>query len=158
DVASQFTLSGILSVDGVGFRGGAGRQLAGAAGTLATDYITLSTTAANGSKGEGIAGTPAFVANASLTNLTHTGVEGYPNGSYARGAPGNAGGGATDAHPTANDQNSGGGGGANGGSGGQGGFGWNSAGIVGGYGGSAFPSSTSALVMGGGAGAGTTNN
>lgn len=158
DVASQFTLSGVLRVDGVGFRGGAGRQLAGAAGTLATDYITSAATATNGSKGEGFAGTPRFVVNATLTNLTNTGVEGYPNGSYARGAPGNAGGGATDAHPTANDQNSGGGGGGNGGIGGQGGFGWNSAGIVGGYGGASFSSSTSALVMGGGGGAGTTNN
>ena len=42
---------------------------------------------------------------------------------------------ATDADPTANDQNSGGGGGGNGGTGGNGGFGWSSAGIVGGYGG-----------------------
>ncbi len=158
DVASQLTLNGTVSVNGAGFRGGAGRLLTGAAGTLATDYITGSATATNGSKGEGIAGTPTFVANATLTNLTNTGVEGLPNGSYARGAPGNAGGGGTDAHPTANDQNTGGGGGGNGGAGGQGGFGWNTAGIVGGYGGAAFPSSTSALVLGGGGGAGTTNN
>ena len=81
-----------------------------------------------------------------------------PNGSYARGAPGNAGGGATDANPPANNQNSGGGGGGNGGTGGTGGYGWNSAGIVGGFGGVAFPVSTSALAMGGGAGAGTTND
>src|SRR5580692_12939829 len=60
--------------------------------------------------------------------------------------------------PAANDQNSGGGGGGNGGSGGTGGFGWNSAGVVGGFGGTAFAVSTSALSMGGGAGAGTTNN
>ena len=158
DVASQLTLSGTVSVDAAGFRGGAGRKLTGAAGTLATDYITSSATAANGSKGEGIAGTPTFVANAALTNLSNTGVEGLPNGSYARGAPGNAGGGATDGRPTANDENSGGGGGGNGGAGGQGGFGWNSAGIVGGYGGAAFPSSTSALILGGGGGAGTTND
>jgi len=158
DVASQLTLNGTVSLDAAGFRGGAGRQLAGAAGTLATDYITSSGTATNGSKGEGIAGTPTFVANAALTNLTNTGVEGLPNGSYARGAPGNAGGGATDARPTANDENSGGGGGGNGGAGGQGGFGWNSAGIVGGYGGAAFPSNTGALILGGGGGAGTTNN
>src|SRR6202041_2455382 len=49
------------------------------------------------------------------------------------------GGGATDANPTSNNQNSGGGGGANGGTGGIGGFGWDSAGIVGGFGGVAFP-------------------
>ena len=35
-------------------------------------------------------------------------VEGYPNGSYGRGAPGNAGGGGNDGNPGANDQNSGG--------------------------------------------------
>ena len=157
DVASQLTLAGIVSVNAKGFRGGAGVQLGGGAGA-ATDYVTLSTNAANGSKGEGIAGTPSSVVNANITNLINTGVEGLPNGSYARGAPGNAGGGATDAHPSANDQNSGGGGGGNGGLGGQGGFGWNSAGIVGGFGGAAFPASSGALVLGGAGGAGTTNN
>ena len=166
DVASQLTLSGTVSLDGQGFRGGGGRILTGAAGTLATDDVTLSTQNTNGSKGEGTAGTPHYVAPA-LTSITpattavSTGQavpEGLPNGSYARGAPGNAGGGATDAHPTANDQNSGGGGGGNGGSGGTGGFGWNSAGVVGGFGGVAFPASTSAIVLGGGGGAGTTNN
>jgi uncharacterized repeat protein (TIGR01451 family) len=165
DVASQLSLNGTVSLDGAGFRGAGGRILTGGTGT-ATDYLTLSTDATNGSKGEGIAGTPTYVAPAlstitTATTATATGqtyVEGYPSGSYARGAPGNAGGGATDADPTANDQNSGGGGGGNGGSGGTGGFGWSSAGIVGGFGGVAFPGSTSALVMGGGGGAGTTNN
>ena len=57
-------------------------------------------------------------------------VEGYPGGSYARGAPGNAGGGATDSNPTANDQNAGGGGGGNGGAGGRGGNGWLSFGVT----------------------------
>ncbi len=158
DVAAQLTLGGTVAVDANGFRGGAGRTLAGQAGTLATDYVTLSTQTTNGSKGEGIAGTQTYIANAALTGLTNTGNEGYPNGSYARGAPGNAGGGATDAHPTANDQNSGGGGGANGGTGGVGGFGWSSAGIVGGFGGAPFGASTNAIIMGGGGGAGTTNN
>ncbi|MGB8473354.1 MAG: C25 family cysteine peptidase [Candidatus Acidiferrum sp.] len=161
DVASQLTLGGTVSVDALGFRGGAGRILGGGTGA-ATDYITLATNATNGSKGEGIAGTPRYVVNGSVTSpaqtAADTGVEGLPNGSYARGAPGNAGGGATDANPSANDQNSGGGGGGNGGTGGTGGYGWNSAGIVGGFGGVAFPVSTSALAMGGGAGAGTTNN
>ena len=161
DVASQLTLGGTVAVDALGFRGGAGRILTGGTGA-ATDYITLATDATNGSKGEGIAGTPRYVVNGTIVGptqtATDTGVEGLPNGSYARGAPGNAGGGATDAHPTVNDQNSGGGGGANGGAGGIGGYGWNSAGIVGGFGGAAFPVSTSALAMGGGAGAGTTNN
>ena len=157
DVASQLTLGGTVSLNAMGFRGGAGRQLAGGSGA-ATDYVTLSTNATNGSKGEGIAGTQRYVVNAALTNLTNTGTEGLPNGTYSRGAPGNAGGGGTDANPAANDQNSGGGGGGNGGAGGQGGFGWNSAGIVGGFGGAAFPSTTSELVLGGGGGAGTTNN
>lgn len=166
DVSSQLTLGGTVSLDGQGFRGGGGIILTGAAGLLATDDVTLSTQAANGSKGEGIAGTPHFVAPAvgsialttTATSTAQTYLEGLPNGSFARGAPGNAGGGATDAHPSANDQNSGGGGGANGGAGGTGGFGWNSAGIVGGFGGMSFPESTSAVVMGGGGGGGTTNN
>ena len=166
DVASQLTLGGTVSLDGTGFRGGGGRILAGAAGTLATDVITLSTQATNGGKGEGIAGTPHYIAPAlstitPATTAVSTGqavLEGLPNGSYARGAPGNAGGGSTDANPTANNQNSGGGAGGNGGTGGTGGFGWNSAGIVGGFGGVAFPATTSALVMGGGGGAGTSND
>jgi hypothetical protein len=160
DVSSQLTLGGTVAVDALGFRGGGGRILTGGTGT-ATDYVTLATDATNGSKGEGIAGTPRYVVS-SVTALTqtptNTGIEGYPNGSYSRGAPGNAGGGATDADPPANDQNSGGGGGGNGGPGGQGGFGWNSAGIVGGFGGSSFPGTSSAMIMGGGGGAGTTNN
>ncbi|MGH3576783.1 MAG: hypothetical protein ACRDU0_04410, partial [Mycobacterium sp.] len=165
DVASQLTLGGTVSLDGQGFRGGGGRSLAGGPGA-GTDVVTLSTDATNGGKGEGIAGTPHFIAPAlatitPATTAVSTGqavLEGLPNGSYARGAPGNAGGGATDADPPANDQNSGGGGGGNGGTGGIGGFGWNSAGLVGGFGGIAFPATTSALVMGGGGGAGTTNN
>jgi uncharacterized repeat protein (TIGR01451 family) len=166
DVASQVTLGGTVSLDGQGFRGGGGRILAGAAGTLATDVVTLSTQATNGSKGEGIAGTPHYIAPTlstitPATTATNTGqavLEGLPSGSYARGAPANAGGGSTDANPTANNQNSGGGAGANGGTGGTGGFGWQSAGIVGGFGGQPFPATTSAIVMGGGGGAGTTND
>ena len=165
DIASQLTLSGTVSLDGAGFRGGGGMILAGGAGT-ATDVVTLSTVTTNASKGEGIAGTPHYVAPAqsSITLATtaqstaQTYLEGYPNGSFARGAPANAGGGATDANPAANDQNSGGGAGGNGGTGGAGGFGWNTAGLVGGFGGVAFPASTSAVIMGGAAGAGTTNN
>ena len=159
DVATQLNLNaGIATVSNLGFRGGAGRQLGGQAGALATDYITLATAATNGSKGEGTAGTPRYTANAAITNLSNSGVEGYPNGSYARGAPATAGAGATDANPPANNQNSGGGGGGNGGNGGYGGYGWQSAGIVGGHYGSAFPFSTNVLTMGGGGGAGTTND
>jgi uncharacterized repeat protein (TIGR01451 family) len=161
DVATHLTLGGIVALDAQGFRGGAGQILTAATTPptpLSTDYVTLSTQTTNAPKGEGIAGTPKTVANAALTTLINTANEGYPNGSFARGAPGNAGGGATDADPTANDQNSGGGGGANGGTGGTGGFGWSSAGIVGGDGGVAFPVTTNAIVMGGGGGAGTSNN
>jgi uncharacterized repeat protein (TIGR01451 family) len=166
DVASQLTLGGsTVSLDGQGFRGAGGRILAGGTGA-GTDDITLSTDNTNGGKAEGIAGTPHYIAPAlgtitPATTAVSTGqayLEGLPNGSYARGAPGNAGGGATDANPPANDQNSGGGAGGNGGTGGVGGFAWNSAGFVGGFGGVAFPASTSAIVMGGGGGAGTTNN
>ena len=96
----------------------------------------MSTNNANGSKGEGIAGTPRYV-NYNFTLIDNV-VEGYPSGSFARGAPGNAGGGATDSNPPANDQNAGGGGGGNGGPGGRGGNGWKTVGVSGGFGGSAF--------------------
>jgi uncharacterized repeat protein (TIGR01451 family) len=181
DVSSQLTLNGgSVVLDGLGFRGGAGIIERGIAGFASTDTVDASPTAlpnltagdpptgggAGGGKGEGIAGTPHWVAP-SIAAITHAltasstaqaVVEGYPNGSFARGAPGNAGGGATDADPAANDQNSGGGGAGNGGQGGLGGFGWNTAGLVGGYGGAPFPVTTSALIMGGGGGGGTTNN
>jgi uncharacterized repeat protein (TIGR01451 family) len=161
DVATHLTLGGTVALDAQGFRGGAG-QLLNKATTpptpLNTDYVTLSTQTTNAPKGEGIAGTPITIANSTLTALTNTGNEGYPNGSFARGAPGNAGGGGTDADPSVNDQNDGGGGGGNGGAGGIGGFGWNTAGIFGGFGGTAYPASLSGIVMGGGGGAGTTNN
>jgi len=86
-------------------------------------------------------------------------LESYPNGSMARGAPGNAGGGGTDGNPDANDQNSGGGGGGNGGTGGLGGFSWNTILSVGGFGGDAFTvAAPDRLVLGGGGGAGTRNN
>ncbi len=182
DVASQLTLGGTVSLDGNGFRGGGGITLTGATSGSSTDTVTDSPTnlpnvsggdapadsGANGSKGEGIGGTPHWVAPA-LSTVTPGGtatavstgqgyVEGLPNGSFARGAPANAGGGATDADPTANDQNDGGGGGGNGGTGGQGGFAWESANVVGGFGGVEFPANTGAVVMGGGGGAGTSNN
>lgn len=157
DVAGVLTLGGTVSVDGRGFRGGGGRRLTGGSGSN-TDYVTLATNNANGSKGEGIAGTPRYVYNQSSGTLVDTGVEGYPNGSYARGAPGNAGGGGTDGQPSANDQNSGGGGGANCGNGGQGGNTWNTNLARGGYGGTGVAISATRIIMGGGGGAGTTNN
>jgi uncharacterized repeat protein (TIGR01451 family) len=158
DVAGQLTLGGTVSADALGFRGGGGRTLTGGTGASQTDYVTLATFAANGSKGEGIAGTPQYLVNSTLSALINTGVEGLPNGSYARGAAGNAGGGGTDARPTANDENSGGGGGGNGSGGGNGGYAWNTASLGNGFGGAPFPGSVSSLIMGGGGGAGTTNN
>lgn len=171
DTSGALTLNGqTVSVNGLGFRGGAGLELnGGVAGSSPNDYRQLAPTTypagpaftgvpvngIDGPKGEGIAGTPRWleVANTPFS----TGAEGYPNGSMGRGAPGNAGGGGTDAN-NANDQNSGGGGGANGGSGGFGGDAWNSNLSVGGLGGSAFPSSSGRVVMGGGGGAGSRNN
>jgi uncharacterized repeat protein (TIGR01451 family) len=160
DVASQLTLGGTVSLDGFGFRGGAGRELTGsnAAGLKNTDYVTPTADAVNGSKGEGIVGTPRYIETGSMTALINSGVEGLPTGSYARGAPGNAGGGGTDGIPTTNADNSGGGGGGNGGAGGIGGYGWNAFNNGGGLGGSAYPASTGAVVLGGGGGAGTSNN
>ncbi len=165
DVASQLTLGGTVSANALGFRGGGGLLLTGSGGGISTDYLSQSANNTDGSKGEGIAGTPLYVAPATIittTNPTNTGVEGYSNGSFARGAPGNAGGGCTDGDPPNNDYNCGGGGGGNGGSGGLGGYGWNSFTVLnstdGGFGGATFPASTSAIVMGGGGGAGGSNN
>lgn len=183
DVTGTLTLnSATVGVDGLGFRGGATATLTGGAGTY-TDYRTLATNNANGSKGEGIAGTPRYVFTAPGT-LTDTGVEGYPNGSRARGAPANAGGGATDRNPAANDQNPGGGGGGNAGTGGIGGIAWcptppftttapyygcgyaalavagiNPGGSTGGFGGAAVAGlGATRLTLGGGGGGGTANN
>lgn len=146
-----------ISAAAAGFRGGAARKLSGGMGGSNADIVTLSSQNYNGSKGEGLAGTPRYINNHStfLDNVS----EGYPNGSYAAGAPGNAGGGGTDGNPTVNDQNSGGGGGANGGAGGRGGNTWSSNLTTGGEPGAVFAQNSAArMVMGGGGGAGTTNN
>lgn len=158
DVAGALTLGGTVSVDGKGFRGGGGRMLTGQGGGSANDYVSLATENFHASKGEGVAGTPRYVFNG--VSLVNTGVEGYPAGSTARGAPGNAGGGGTDGNPSANDQNSGGGGGAGHGAGGQGGRSWNSGLDIGGRGGTATSALAGAarVLMGGGGGAGTSNN
>src|SRR5262249_9398050 len=158
DVSQDATLNGTISVDGLGFRGAAGRTLTGATGNN-TDYRTQSSNAANGGKGEGIAGTPRYMWDSVNTAVIDNTVEGYPNGSMARGAPGNAGGGGTDGNPTANDQNSGGGGGGNGGTGGHGGNSWSTNLVTGGLGGANFAQAgVTRVVMGGGGGAGTRNN
>ena len=165
DISGVLTLGGAggtVSVDGLGFRGGPGRALAGDdSGPTATDYRSLATNTAHGSKAEGIAGTPRYVYNAATDTVIDTGVEGYVNGSLARGAPANAGGGGTDPNPGAggNDENSGGGGGANAGDGGTGGNSWSSNLARGGIGGDALVAITvDRLIMGGGGGAGDRNN
>lgn len=168
DVLGALTLGGAtaINVAGLGFRGGLGRQLTGGAGAN-TDYLTIAPAAAagaNASKGEGIAGTPRWINNVTTYNgaavLLDTAVEGYQNGSFARGAPGNAGGGGTDGRTAANDENSGGGGGSNYGAGSVGGNSWNSNLAVGGRGGFGYSASLNmgVVFMGGGGGAGSSNN
>src|SRR5205807_6951677 len=159
DVDGALNLNGAaVSVSQSGFRGGLGRVLAGGAGGTGTDYVNLSANPFHAQKGEGIAGTPQYVFN-SLTGATANNlVDGYPNGSTARGAPGTAGGGGTDPNPTVNDQNTGGGGGANGGAGGKGGNSWNSNLAMGGFGGTAYPATAARVTAGAGGGAGTLNN
>jgi hypothetical protein len=171
DVLGALTLNGTTAIDvkGLGFRGGGGRGLTGNAGVGATntDYISLASANANGSKAEGIAGTPRFTNDATynvapvVTDNNATYGEGYQSGSYARGAPGNAGGGGTDGSAASiNDQNAGGGGGSNYGVGAVGGNSWNSNLAIGGRGGFGYSASLrfTRVFMGGGGGAGTTNN
>ncbi len=170
DIAGALNLNGAtVSVDGQGFRGGAGMQLNGGVGGTNTDYrfpapATYTGVNENGvdaAKGEGVAGTPQWVESggsflASGTNYP-SGIAGT-DGSMARGAPGNAGGGGTDSNSAANDQNAGGGGGGNGGSGGFGGDSWNTNLSSGGEGGAEFPATIDRIALGGGGGAGTRNN
>lgn len=147
-----------ISMSGSGFRGGAGRDLDGVGAGTFTDYRSPATQLSNGSKGEGIAGTPRYLFNNSATVLDTT-FDAYPSGSSGRGAPGNAGGGGTDGFAaTNNEQNAGGGGGGNAGAGGKGGNAWNSAQSSGGFGGSFDAPNTTRLILGGGGGAGSTNN
>lgn len=162
DVAATLNFAGgTINVNGLGFRGAGGRGSTNGSGS-STDYRVDSSNGANAGKGEGIAGTPRLVWDGSsvLTNSS----EGYPNGSFARGAPGNAGGGGTDGRPSNNDQNTGGGGGAGFGDGGRGGHAWCPGGPAvcpqtGGFGGVGISAQgADRLIMGGGGGAGTTNN
>lgn len=167
DVAGALNLNNAtVNLDGKGFRGGAGLQLNGTTGRTNTDfrqtapttYAAAAVAGAHGSKGEGIAGTPRWVYQTTTPYYLSTAGEGYPNGSMAQGAPGNAGGGGTDANPGSNDQNAGGAGGANGGTGGAGGNAWSANLSSGGIGGTAFPGGPLRLVLGGGGGAGSRNN
>jgi|GEM_PF-1284919 len=197
DVAGQLNWSGrTIEVSGHGFRGGAGLTAMGDSSKPVTTvppsaapnvYVSAApatipvapytgTNYYNGSKGEGIAGTPRFLfvpgapelgvrydsGSALGTNLIDTGVEGYPGGSYSRGAPANAGGGGSDGNLNDNDENTGGGGGGAYSVGGMGGYGWTPntppGAQTGGLGGYSVPMSLGRFTMGGGGGAGTTNN
>jgi uncharacterized repeat protein (TIGR01451 family)/fimbrial isopeptide formation D2 family protein len=167
DVDSTLTITGTITANGAGFRGGFGIMLTGATGGAMTDYFTSYSVTTNASKGEGIAGSPYYMNSPTTFNgapAEVTGGSGYPDGtttnaSFARGAPGNAGGGGTDADPVANDQNDGGGGGGNYAAGATGGNSWNTDLPYGGIGGGAVSGlAYNRLVMGGGGGAGTTNN
>jgi uncharacterized repeat protein (TIGR01451 family) len=170
DTSGTLTLnSATVTVDGTGFRGGAGLQLNGNAGGSNTDFREVAPAAYAGTpvagfgapKGEGIAGTPLWVESGGTFVKTNAG---YPSGttgtdgSMARGAPANGGGGGTDANPAGNTDNAGGGGGGNGGAGGFGGDSWNSNLSTGGEGGTPFPATINRIAMGGGGGAGTRNN
>ncbi|MEZ5344750.1 MAG: hypothetical protein R2681_04250 [Pyrinomonadaceae bacterium] len=157
DVAGTLNMGGgTINASGRGFRGGLGITLTGGSGSN-TDYRGNSTNGTGGSKGEGIAGTPRRIWDGSFG--IDNGTEGYPNGSFLRGAPGNAGGGGTDGSPSVdNGQNSGGGGGGNGGIGGVGGNSWSSNLTIGGIGGDDISAAANRIIFGGGGGAGTTNN
>jgi uncharacterized repeat protein (TIGR01451 family)/fimbrial isopeptide formation D2 family protein len=163
DVAGSLNMNATanINVAGQGFRGAAGilGKINRAGGTFdEVRYPSLNP--ANGaSKGEGTAGTPRYVFNGTATPLDYT-AEGYTNGSFGQGSPGNAGGGGNDGNPPTgtNQFNSGGGGGGNSGSGGIGGNSWSTNNAAGGRGGKAATNSATRLVMGGGGGAGSVNN
>ena len=163
-----------ITVNGKGFRGGLAIRSSGTNAFANTDFVQTSPTAnsptpvatAHASKGEGIAGGPRFTRDGSLI-IANAGSDLYVNsaGGYAMGAPGNAGGGGTDANPAVNDQNTGGGGGGNGGAGGKGGFNWtptigtpSTVHDTGGRGGASFSVDAASyqIIMGGGGGAATT--
>ena len=155
DVAGALSLNGkTIDVSGQGFRGG-GSDSVGAVTPYLTNYRDVRGQGA--SKGEGTAGTPAYLYDASTDTVTNSGIQGYPNGDFARGAPGNAGGGG-------NQHNAGGGGGGNGGTGGTGGNSWNAINAAstgspyGGFGGAAIAAVATRITLGGGGGAGDIND
>ena len=162
DVSGRLNFNGqTIDISQRGFRGGGGyvqNPLCTANGGTnpCTDYRAANAADANGAfKGEGIAGTPAYLYDSLLaaTSGSTTGADGYPNGDRARGAPGNAGGGG-------NQHNAGGGGGGNGGIGGFGGNTWNASTVnyegerYGGFGGANGYNAANRIIMGGGGGAG----
>lgn len=115
DVAGELTINGALDASGRGFRGGGAVDQPADPNTPVTDYRRARTDSRRaGTEGEGTAGTPRYVYDSVLNTTVDRGLDGYRNGDFNRGAPGNAGGGG-------DRRNAGGGGGGNGGVGGQGG-------------------------------------
>ncbi len=189
DVAKTLNFSGqTIDMGARGFRGGGGRQSTtnGSNPQRHREADSVS----HASKAEGIAGTPRYLWEdgspfdrativGTFVDNTATGYAGYPGTGttadfdFARGAPGNAGGGGQ--YFDGNYHNGGGGGGGNGGTGGRGAFGWRSAGWAGvnadysnieavtgyhlaAFGGGAFGGAgVGRAVLGGGGGAGDHN-
>jgi hypothetical protein len=171
--ALNFSTGSAVDVNGLGFRGGGSNPNPYSGGATTTFRTTSqgSLLGVDAPKGEGIAGTPRFVARQpfgsfnvrSATTTDDLGIStGYLNGDEGRGAPANAGGGG-------NEHNAGGGGGANGGAGGVGGKSyadpyWGNIGTpkndaaVGGFGGTPISADATRLIFGGGGGAGDTND
>lgn len=166
DVRDTLDLNGhALEASGAGFRGGGPLTLLGALGDPG-DFRYRAPTGDelevryghHASKGEGVAGTPRYVVFQSEVRDTRPSVgraglsDGYPHGSMARGAPGNAGGGGNSL-TLDNSKGSGGGGGAGGraGAGGQDSMGD----PRGGEGGAPLSPDRNRLLSGGGGGAGT---
>ncbi|SHL85425.1 T9SS type A sorting domain-containing protein [Hymenobacter psychrotolerans] len=153
---TSFATGAVVDLTAKGFRGGGGRATPGNTGAQNTDY-RRGTSGAHGAKGEGTAGTPQYAYNSSA--IVNSGIAGYRNGSTGRGAPGNAGGGATDFTPVTNSGNAGGAGGGNGGAGGLGGYGFgsNSSGARALGGAVVALAGTTRITLGGGGGAGSAN-
>lgn len=185
DASGTLNLNGTtISANAAGFRGGGSQPATEMWGSNVTTYASAQTAGApppnlGAAKGEGIAGTPRFVRSDTVVSNGFTGinlgVSGYANSfDLARGAAGNAGGGGTQ-------HNAGGGGGGNAGTGGRGGntygtysttntggcvqfaanffaCGGDGARAMGGFGGLGIAPTATRLFLGGGGGAGETNN
>jgi len=165
DVRRELRLAGHqLDARGAGFRGGAALTLLGALGdeqdfrypAPLPDELRIGY-GQHASKGEGIAGTPRWVRVGddvldTLADAHDRNHDGYPQGSMAKGAPANAGGGGVSL--SANNALASGGGGGGGGL--PGGRGEDvDAALRGGFGGAPVRTDSVRLVAGGGGGAGT---
>lgn len=189
DVAKTLNFAGqTIDMGARGFRGGGGRR--STANGNNPNRHREGDSVSHASKGEGIAGTPrylwedaspfdrstivgTFVDSSALAYSGYPGTGTTADYDFARGGPGNAGGGGQ--YFDGVYHNGGGGGGGNGGTGGRGAFGWRAAGWGGvaadysnieavttqhlaAYGGGAFGgASVARVVLGGGGGAGDEN-